>query len=206
MTFLESKQNAKDYVKGKLGLEESSLGRLWQHITKQGRNFAVISAYDIVLPKEVNEKRHEDLRKAIRSLGYGYIEQRSGYSYRSTSKENIMAEEMSFFIPSMTLEDAIQVGLQFDQESILYKDDSVFGLYMCDDGRLDMTFSTSEDKFFSISEEDIKIAYSQLIKGNHNHRVKISYIAEKKIPSKTDAYRALKDKSIPIEKWITVIE
>jgi hypothetical protein len=182
---------------------ESSLSRIWQHIEKSNSTFAVISAYrQDLYTEEENLERHEELRKVIKSMSYGFIEQKSGYSYKDEEKDIIgIREEKSFFIPSIEFEDAIFIGSEFQQESILYKDSTIFGLFYCSNGKLDFAFKKDEETF-SFSKKDIEIAYSELIRGNQNQKVKFSYIAEKYIPNSTDGYRALKTREMPIQGWI----
>ena len=113
-------------------LEESSLSRIWQHVTDEDSSFAVISAYRGIYSEDENLKRHNELRIKIRSLGYGYIEQKSGCSYFNPEVgENASVEEKSFFIPNINFKDAITLGRMFKQESVLYKDkEKGFGLFI----------------------------------------------------------------------------
>lgn len=188
-------------------LEESSLSRIWQHVTDEDSSFAVISAYRGIYSEDENLKRHNELRIKIRSLGYGYIEQKSGYSYFNPEVgENASVEEKSFFIPNINFKDAITLGRMFKQESVLYKDkEKGFGLFMCDTGKLDLLFKRN-DKLYSFDKEDIKVAYSQLIKSNNNQRkMKFAYVAEYYIPSRTDALKGIKERKIPEAKWKVIM-
>ena len=58
-----------------------------------------------------NNKQEEKLKKAIRKMGYGYTDIEGNFFHN---------EEDSFFIPKMTKEDGIKLGIQFKQYSIIY--------------------------------------------------------------------------------------
>jgi len=188
-------------------LEESSLSRIWQHVEDDETSFAVISAYRGIYSEADNLKRHNELKGKIRAMGYGYIEQKSGYSYSNPEEgEDVSVEEKSFFIPNIDFKSAIKLGRLFKQESILYKDkEKGFGLFMCDTGKLEMLFKR-KDKLFSFNKDDIKQAYSQLVKANNNQRkMKFAYVAERFIPSRTDAMLGMKEHKIPEAKWIKIV-
>lgn len=185
---------------------ETSLSRIWQHVTDSTRSFGVISAYrQDLYSEEKNEERHNQLGKELKSKGYGIIEQKSGYTYKDikTNKET-MVEEKSWFIPRITFKECLVLGKKYDQESVLYKDENGFGLYFCSNGKLDMKFKDKKG-IFSFNKNDIKIAYSQLIKANQGQKVKFSYIAEYYIPSMTDAYESLSEKELSVAMWINII-
>lgn len=297
-------------------LEESSLSRIWQHVEDDETSFAVISAYRGIYSEADNLKRHNELKGKIRAMGYGYIEQKSGYSYSNPEEgEDVSVEEKSFFIPNIDFKSAINLGRLFKQESILcelpkakasgllastsllfskfkrifkksyilstsvnslcttgtklkkfydrkvfsicqlptfkkfqrtnlivstlklkgffvkkysnfflkkfalysnpkdmgftaylYKDkEKGFGLFMCDTGKLEMLFKR-KDKLFSFNKDDIKQAYSQLVKSNNNQRkMKFAYVAERFIPSRTDAMLGMKEHKIPEARWIKIV-
>jgi hypothetical protein len=186
--------------------KESSLSRIWQHIIKPETSFGVISAFRGIYSDNENLQKHEELRKKIRLMGYGYIEQNSGYSYlNKQTGEEVPVDEKSFFIPNISFEDCIKIGRMFEQESVLYKDqEKGFGLFLCSNGNKIMTFK-DKDKLFTFKKDDIKNAYSQLIKANIGQKVKFSYIAEHYIPSRADAYRSIGTGKLAESKWIKII-
>ncbi len=186
--------------------KESSLSRIWQHVTDVEKSFGVVSAFrQDLYSEEENLKKHEALKKEIRSMIYGYIEQKSGYTYKDeiTGIEH-MAEEKSCFVPNISFEDTIKLGRKYEQESILYKDKEGFGLFLCKNSKRIMIFK-DRGGIYSLKKDDIKIAYSQLIRVNNNHKVKFSYIAEYYVPSMKDAYLSLKTKKITEAKWVKII-
>lgn len=193
-------------------LQESSWSRII-HPVESGTSFAVISAYMIELPIGKNKERHEELRKDIRIKGYGYIEQNSGYSYKKKdTDQTLMSDEESFFIPMMTKKDALQLCNKYEQESILFKDDSGFFCLLAD-GKIDMIFKTERNKktgVITFHPDILKLAYSQLKKGTKNQRnqrfayvvKECLYIEELKIP---DRYQGLKEGKIPIAEFIRIL-
>jgi len=185
---------------------ESSLSRIWGHISAN-TSFGVVSAYNHTYSDEAgNIVNHEQLRDILTKNKKGYIEQASGYSYQDiATNTNKIQKEKSFFIPDISLRSTLQLGRKFKQESILYKDEKGFGLYLCSTGKKIMEFLTKET-VLSFQPKDIEIAYSALIKANHNHKAKFSYIAENYIPTNTDGYRAMKTKVLPLKGWICIRE
>ena len=74
---------------------------------------------------------------------------------------------------------------------------------MCSNGSMDMKFKNA-NQIFSFKTDDIKNAYSQLIKSNNNHNIKFSYVLEHYIPSMTDAYKNVGAKKLLESKWIEI--
>ena len=188
-------------------LLESSLSRIWQHITDPTKTFGVVSAYrQDLYSEEQNLQRHKELGKIIRSWGYGFIEQNSGYSYKDEDTGLTgVKEEKSYFVPNITFDDVLDLGVEFEQESVLYKDDTGFGLYISKTGKLDMEFK-DEGSIMSFQKKDIEIAYSELIRANQSQKVKFSYIVEKFIPNRNDSFKSMRSKEIPKEGWISLLE
>jgi len=182
-------------------LSESSWSRIVHHVESDD-DFAVISAFRIfdkhneLVSHEENLKKHEELEKRIRELGYGFIEQASGYTYTS-KKRNItskLMEEMSFFIPKIDYDTAMGLGVEFDQESILFKGDKTNGfvLVYCRDGedddgnkykkgdiglrfKMKKTKEKKDDREITKGQITfdpavLKYAYSSLIKANNVQR------------------------------------
>jgi hypothetical protein len=200
-------EKLKRWINIKKELQESSLSRIWQHIVNPETSFAVISAFREEFSEEENLKRHEKLKQQIRSLGYGLIEQKSGYSYEDN--KNVIVDEKSFFIPNIDFVSALKLGNLFKnnlpQESILYKSpDKDFGVYSCKSGKI-LVHLKNKDHLFTFSKEEVKKAYSQLIRANKSQRIKFAYIMEYYIPSMTDAYKSIKEKELPKARWIEFV-
>jgi len=192
---------------------ESSWSRIIQHI-EAGHSFAVISAYKWDLSETDNTERHNNLRTDIRKLGYGYIEQNSGYSYKDTRTGNLgTVEEESFFIPQITRQEALALAKKYEQESIIYKDGNGFYVLLSN-GAIDTEFKTKRDKTGQItfSPEVIKHAFSQLKKASaHQRQQKFAYVIkecvwtkEYHIPNRSDAYRGIKENKIPEAQYIKI--
>jgi len=190
-------------------LNESSWSRIIQHI-QNDNSFAVISAYIKDVTEKENYERHSELRNEIRKLGYGFIEQDSGYTYKDDDTgESIPVKEKSFFIPKIDYDNAIKLAQQFDQESILYKDTTkgfvlVYSKDFTDkDGKkhktneidLKFKFKKDNDGKITFDPEVLKYAYSSLIKANKSQKGKsYAFITTESIkegitPSRTDAIR-----------------
>jgi len=168
-------------------LKESSWSRIIQHIEKGG-SFAIISAFSRENDKQRNYALHNKLRKYITEKGYGYIEQNAGYTYKDDiTGEDLISQELSFFVPSMSLDEAISIGEEYEQESILFKDDKGFKLVYTKDGegfhkgQIGMIFKMDKkpDGQITFNPEILKYAFSQLKKGTKNQiGKKFAYIAE----------------------------
>jgi hypothetical protein len=184
-------------------LSESSWSRIIQHIESDA-TFAVISAFTSanedgkVTSKEENINNHSNLKKDVRALGYGYIEQDSGYTYETKEKEEngegerTLVREKSLFIPEINFEKAIALGLKYKQESILFKDGKKFALIYCRDGidrdgnpykkydvgmtfkmnvsRIEKDGETTSKGQLTFDPRVLKYAYSSLIRANKVQR------------------------------------
>lgn len=189
--------------------KESSWSRIIQHIIS-GNSFGVISAYLLDASEEENKKRHKDLRNDIRKIGYGYIEQDSGYTYKNKeTNEEITVDEQSFFIPMITKKDALLLCKNYKQYSILFKDDT--GFYeIKSDGTIENKFKTKRDSKtgqITFDPKELKLAYSKLKKGTlHQMKQIFSYvkecvwIKELKIPTRYEGIRTGKIPEARYEK------
>jgi|SRR5208282_476976 len=162
-------------------IKESSWSRIIQHL-EGPKPFGVISAFQWQYNEKKNFQLHGELENDIRNMGYGFIEQKSGYSYTKANGEKGISYELSFFVPNITLEQVIKLGIKYGQESILYKDDKGFrsiyttnndGLHI---GQIGMVYSKEEIVF---DPELLKKAFSQLRRGTKNQiNQKFSFLPE----------------------------
>ena len=60
-------------------LVESKLSRVFQYIEDDKRDFGIMSAFRGANSEKENKAKHEELKKMVRGMGYGYIELRGGY-------------------------------------------------------------------------------------------------------------------------------
>jgi hypothetical protein len=188
-------------------LKEASLSRIWQHI-QNGKTFAVISAYRGSNSEQENRSLHEKLKQDVRSKGYGFIEQKSGYTYANPQTgEEGNVEEQSLFIPEISKADAVSLATKYQQESILWKDTNEFVLYYVSSGKTD-PFNRGTSKDLTFNADVLKYAYSQFLKSKNKNAIKkFAYVMkELRVPSREEAYRALKERSdVPSATWIDVI-
>lgn len=196
---------------------ESSWGRIIQHI-ESDKTFAAISAYADGMSERTNKERHENLRRDIRAMGYGYIEMDAGYTYSKPGPyRGLTIEEESFFIPEITREEALELGRKYDQESIIFKDKNQFAVLLSDSGAVDLEFDRSRgpNAQFEFDPEVIKIAFSALKKGGSQYtrgkhfafRTSESYhVRAYAVPTRSEVYRAQKERTIPKAEAIDLEE
>lgn len=187
---------------------ESSLSRIWQHITN-GDTFAVISAFRGMNTDSENLKLHNQLKSDVRGMGLGFIEQKSGYTYSNPDTgEDGTVDEMSLFIPKITLAQSVKLGRKYNQESILFKDNDRFVLIDCKSGSVDLTFKkATSDRPLTFQPDVLKYAFSQLNKGNKNNKIKYAFKTEGyelKIPTRTESYKSIQTGKLSETKWIKI--
>jgi len=200
--------------KTKKNLFESSLSRIWQHI-ENGDTFGVVSAYKSELSEVENKQRHKELASDIRSMGYGFIEQKSVYTYFD-DEEGVPMEEKSYFIPKISLKDILTLGANYEQESIIFKDDSKFALIDVNNKSTLMNFAKGgRGDSLTFDENVLKYANSQLVKSNKNSRKSFAFkgkdddivmdsLQEHIIPSKTQIMIEAANKRKVHSKWIKI--
>lgn len=146
-------------------LNESSLSRIFDHI-ESNRSFGVVSAYRGDLPAAENKERHKSLKNMVRESRYGFIEMRGGYN----GDQGVVIEE-SLFIPSVSRNDIIDFGKEFDQHSVIFKDDNEFSLIGTNAssgiGKVMMTFVKGGKSNLNMAKDAIKDFFSALSKGSH---------------------------------------
>lgn len=98
-------------------LKESSLSRIWTFVEKDKYSFGILSAFRDDYDKKGNMERHKQLKKEVRDRGYGYIEMDGAYPEGGKT-----AKEKSLFIPNISKKDIIDLGIQYEQDSVMYKD------------------------------------------------------------------------------------
>jgi len=112
-------------------ISEASLGRVYQHMTKQGsESFAIITAFRGGYTNKQNLSRNKQLESSVRSLGLGFFKQKGYWNecedpnieYKDCPADKIKPViELSLFIPNIQFNDAVKLGKKFDQDAIVYQ-------------------------------------------------------------------------------------
>lgn len=181
-------------------LIESSLSRVWQHINNPNSTFAIISAF---LDEEDDIKNHENLKRDVRNLKLGFIEMKSGYSYQTDDGEEF-AEEKSLLIPEITKEQAFTLAKKYNQQSIIFKDNS--GLKLIGT-RSDVGVGkelTSFSNNVTFDSDLVKKAYSSLVKSHANNKKKFAFISEIKERRIMDYPTCLVYKEVDVPEWFKI--
>lgn len=184
-------------------LLESSLSRVWQHINNND-TFGIISAFRVEYDWDKNMSLHNNLKKEIKDMGYGFVELYGGYTYLDDNNEEVSVKEKSFFIPKIVFKDISYLGDKYNQETIIFKDENRFDLIR-PDGTVEMNFKKGEG--YNFNPGNLKYAWSQFIKSKNKNAIKkfTFNIQEKVIPSRTDSYKSLKEnKGLAKVKYINL--
>ena len=181
---------------------ETSLSRIWQHINNSDSTFAVISAY---LDNGNDELNHKQLAKDIRSMGLGFIEMDSGYSYKTVDGEQF-ASEKSYMIPNITKDKAIKLAKKYEQQSVLWKDGEGFILLGTRSdvgmGKILMKFKTTGNSL-TFAKSTVKAAFSALQKGSKNQvGKKFAFVSELRTKDFPTSY--IYQNNV-LDEWIRVL-
>lgn len=122
-----------------------------EHLSKKGRSFGVISAYRANLSKAQNQERHGQLIADLQKLGIRNVETlKSQWDDMATG---VTHKEKSILIPNVSFEALHQLGKKYDQDAVLYKDQSgSVGVYF-KDGTATMAFDPKGEAAISKSEK-----------------------------------------------------
>ena len=164
MSF-ESRLDELFRLNGKDFIVESSLSRVWQHVTKPKSTFGVISPFRKENSKKENEDNYIELKKIVRDMGYGYIEMKGGYK-----EEEGFVNERSLLIPNIKRKEIVDLGKQYDQWSVLFKDEKQFvELGSKPASGIDKVLQTfvKGDDNMTFAKDAIKDFFSSLFKGSH---------------------------------------
>lgn len=179
-------------------LTESSLSRVLTHIEKT-KNFGVISPFRKENSDKKNEEDFKELSSLVRKMGYGYIVLRGGYN----GDEGFFAEK-SLFIPNIKRNQIIELGIRYNQHSIIFKDENSFSLIGTNSSSgVGQTLDNFVFGKGSICIDDVgdkfKDFFSKLAKGSHSNK-KFLFRMQEKV--ETSMYYKMKHG----EEWITILE
>lgn len=214
-------------------LSESLLESPWSRIVSyimSGSTFAVISAFRKdspingwrkTFPKissneiaKLDDEAHQKLKNTIKDSKYGWIELKSVYEGQ---------EEKSLFIPYLPKNLALEIGSEFQQQSIIYKNDDFFGIISTMDydshlkGDIELTFNTTHkpgpngEDILTFNPNILKYANSQLLHGSKHQKdkafafvVEHTQMYELTYLTKYDAVKALQENR-NVEVWRKVV-
>ena len=150
-----------------VSLVESKLSRVFQYVEDDKKDFGIVSAFRGANSDKENLANHEELKKAIRAMGHGYIELRGGYK-----GDEGFNEELSILVPNITKKQIIDLGRQFGQHSVMYKNDQDFYYIGTNDeagvGKVLMRFKKGEGQNnLELAKHKVVDFFSQLKKGAH---------------------------------------
>lgn len=106
-------------------LREASYSRIYQH-TRDNETFAIIGSED----KDTHKSRYEELKSLIkkyeRKYGHlGYNRLSGTYQYKLTGE---ITNEKSVIIYGISKKDALSIAREINQESIIWKENTFFGI------------------------------------------------------------------------------
>lgn len=149
-------------------INEAKLSRIWQHI-KDDKSFGVISPYRAYLSQQENKQRYDQLKKEVRKLGYGFIEMIGGFD-----EEGNIVKEKSLFIPNVKRSDITELGIKYDQYSVIYKDSKEFieigTNAVAGVGEVKNKFDKISDKNIDLGSDNLKYFFSHIAKGSHKQK------------------------------------
>lgn len=153
-----------------VSLVESKLSRVFQYVEDDKKDFGIVSAFRAVNSDKENKARHEELKKAVRAMGYGYIELRGGYK-----GDEGYVEELSLLIPNITKKGIVDLGRKFQQHSVMYKNDQDFYYIGTNEeagvGKVLMRFKKGEGQDnLELAKHKVVDFFSQLKKGAHSDK------------------------------------
>ena len=137
-------------------LVESKLSRVFQYVEDDKKDFGVLSAFRGANSEKENVAKHEELKKAIRAMGYGYIELRGGYK-----GDEGFNEELSILVPNIKKNEIVSLGRKFGQHSVMYKNDQDFYYIGTNEeagiGKVLMKFKNDQDFYYIGTNEEAGI-------------------------------------------------
>jgi len=153
-----------------VSLVEAKLSRVFQYVEDDKKDFGIVSAFRGGFSDKENKARHEELKKMVRRMGYGYIELRGGYR-----GDEGYVEELSLLIPNTTKKDTVNLGRNFQQHSVMYKNDQDFYYIGTNEeagvGKVLMRFKkgAGQDNL-ELAKHKVIDFFSSLKKGSHNDK------------------------------------
>lgn len=167
-------------------LVESKLSRVFQYVEDDKKDFGVLSAFRGANSEKENVAKHEELKKAIRAMGYGYIELRGGYK-----GDEGFNEELSILVPNIKKNEIVSLGRKFGQHSVMYKNDQDFYYIGTNEeagiGKVLMKFKKGAgQENLELAKHKVVDFFSQLKKGAHSNK-KFVFTAKDETPNEGES-------------------
>lgn len=170
-------------------LVEAKLSRVFQYVEDDKKDFGIISAMRCSASDEDNVKRHAELKKKVRAMGYGYIELRGGYK-----GDEEFCHELSLLIPNIKKSEIVQLGRHYEQHSVMYKNDQDFYYIGTNQeagiGKVLMRFKKGEGQDnLELAKHKVVDFFSQLRKGAHKDK-KFVFNVKDETPSGSESQKS----------------
>ena len=166
-------------------LNEIKIGRVWKLVQDPKYDFGVVSAEREEYSPEENEARWGQLYKEIHGR-YGYVHLLGG-QWKKIAGEEKEVTEPSFLVHGITKKDLIKMGLDYEQDSVLYKNKDGFEILSTSPasptsiGTVLGEFKFGEDgDTLTFAVDAIKSYYSRLKYGKHKNK-KFSFIFKEQV-------------------------
>jgi hypothetical protein len=164
------RESLNDKAVTEVPLVETKLSRVFQYVEDDKKDFGIVSAFRGVNSDKENKARHEELKKAVRAMGYGFIELRGGYK-----GDEGYVEELSLLIPNITKKGIVDLGRKYEQHSVMYKNDQDFYYIGTNEeagvGKVLMRFKKGEGQDnLELAKHKVVDFFSQLKKGAHSEK------------------------------------
>ena len=118
-------------------LDEVSLNRIYQHVTeKKVPSWGIITAYRNGNTKSQNIQKNKELGQKLRDMGYGFAKMKGAWKecqdqsvpYAKCPPDKLVdAHEITYFIPNMKKDQLHQLCNEFQQDAVIYGDESTKG-------------------------------------------------------------------------------
>ena len=136
-------------------------------IIQSAQSFGIITPFKADLSELENNERLLNLKKIVRSAGFGSI-----VLIGEFEKNGLKIQEKSIFIPNLKKKNILKWGQQFDQFSVIYKDENQFVEIGCDEktGYSDIKYDFNQKEWNNEIAFDSNLTmefFIQISKGSH---------------------------------------
>ena len=118
---------------GRYDLDETSMGRIYQHVVSNPnmKSWGIVTASRGELTPAENKQRNKELENDLRKMGLGFVhvdgmwreckDQSIDYS-KCPDNMKVPTEEKSYFVPNVSKQDINKLGNKYKQDSVLFAD------------------------------------------------------------------------------------